>query len=129
MIKRRTTPRPKALWFRSQNKIQTKTPKRAPVRKGRVRQVSVGRAVKLKAYNAKRKAFLHRRPCCQKCGGKASDIHHKRGRAGTLLVDERHWASVCRECHNWIGENPLESRALELLCDAGLWNVPDSSPA
>ena len=73
--------------------------------------------------------FLAAVRVCQRCRKrKARDVHHSRGRAGTLLLDWRYFKGVCRCCHDWIGENPTEARAEGFLCAAGLWNVPDRTP-
>jgi hypothetical protein len=55
---------------------------------------------------------------------KSRDVHHSRGRVGTLLIDTRFWKAVSRKAHDWIGEHPEEARALGLLCQPGEWNTP-----
>ena len=73
--------------------------------------------------------FKRTHPECQRCGQRPTqDVHHTRGRSGTLLLDWRHWRAVCRECHAWIGDNPERSRREGFLCAKGLWNVPDETP-
>lgn len=133
-IARRLKPRPKALWTtlpsaqlraNTNSKPPSHSP-HAPRRAKRVRPVSPGRAKLLRAYRADRLTFLRAHPRCDRCGAQGHrDVHHTRGRAGTLLLDSRHWRALCRECHDWVGENPAEARLLGLLCPAGLWNVPD----
>lgn len=61
--------------------------------------------------------------CCVR--NEASEVHHMRGRAGSLLTDKRHLVAVCNECHRWIHENPNEARKAGWLCRPGLWNKPD----
>lgn len=58
------------------------------------------------------------------CGRRDVDCHHTRGRAGTLLMDERFWQPVCRRHHDWVAAHPREARDFGLLCQAGLWNTP-----
>ncbi len=48
----------------------------------------------------------------------SEDIHHKAGRLGPLLRDQRHWLAICRECHDWIHANGAAARKL------GLYNPP-----
>ncbi len=61
------------------------------------------------AYLTKRRDFLIEHPWCE--WGlrqspvqhiRATDIHHLRGRAGQLLLDERYWLAVSRKAHDWI---------------------------
>jgi hypothetical protein len=40
------------------------------------------------------------------CWRDASQIHHKKGRIGELLLDERYWMSVCHKCHDYIEKHP-----------------------
>ena len=50
------------------------------------------------------------------------DNHHKHGKLGKLLMDERFWIPVCRSCHAWIDANRKAAQALGLLAPAGQWN-------
>jgi hypothetical protein len=36
---------------------------------------------------------------CEKCGNRASDIHHVKGRIGLLKLDINNLMALCRECH------------------------------
>lgn len=74
------------------------------------------------AYKLNRKRFIHENPMCRRCSGKTDDVHHSRGRAGTLLLDERFWLPVCRECHDWIHANIQKAREGGFICERGLWN-------
>ncbi len=51
---------------------------------------------------------------------KATDVHHQRGRANALLLDERFWLPVSRRGHDWINRNPAAAKLLGLV--AGPWN-------
>jgi hypothetical protein len=92
-----------------------------------IRAISEGRAERLKAYAKLKREFMRANARCQRpgCQKPAKDLHHKRGRHGELLTDARHWAALCRTCHNWVGEHPKEARALGLLCDVGDWGKVD----
>jgi hypothetical protein len=50
-------------------------------------------------YRPKARAFLEAHPRCQfplGCGAPSVDVHHRRGREGLRLLDERYWAASCR---------------------------------
>lgn len=53
-----------------------------------------------------------------------NEVHHKRGRRGDLLCDERFWMPVSKQGHRWIHEHPAEARRRGWLCEVGQWNVP-----
>lgn len=67
--------------------------------------------------------------CCEKCkknvGIENLDLHHKAGRTGSSinqygemernLTNKATFMAVCRTCHNWIHENPKESREMGWL--------------
>lgn len=62
-------------------------------------------------YLKQRDAFLRKHYWCEaRCARQlASDVHHKQGRVGKLLLDETKWVAVCRRCHDWIHDNPKEA--------------------
>jgi hypothetical protein len=73
------------------------------------------------AYTKLRKPFMEANPMCQAslhcCSGSSTDVHHKysgKDRSKYHLVVST-WLSVCRPCHNYIHDNPKESRELGLL--------------
>ena len=64
-----------------------------------------------KIYNKERKAYLQAYPYCEtNCGMGASQIHHRKGRIGSLLTNINYFMAVCAECHKWIEEHPLEAK-------------------
>lgn len=68
-------------------------------------------------YSKVRRSFLSRNPVCKArvpgvCTTRSTDVHHKQGRTGTLLLDEEHFLSTCRSCHNWIEAHPEEAKDL-----------------
>lgn len=107
---------------------------------GRIRPVSERRASLMRLYYSRARKFKRLTNCfcaglypgknggtfvvCAKKYHACTDVHHSRGRAGSLLIDERFWIPVCRRAHNWIQANPERARALGLLCQPGEWNVP-----
>lgn len=66
-------------------------------------------------YTAMRKVYLTKYPMCNArlmgCSLSSTDIHHKKGR-GKYQNDPTTWLSVCRNCHDWIEENPIEAKEL-----------------
>ena len=120
------TPKPKALWVQVRNKLHgdpepKKEPRWIPAK-------SEKRKIDDAKYAVRRRKFLNLNPWCRAniagCTGHATDVHHTRGRAGSLLLDERFWIPACRRCHDWIRSNVIEARSRALLCAEGLWNVP-----
>ena len=82
-------------------------------------------ARRMKIYVRAKKQFLLRYPTCACCFRRlATDVHHTRGRVGSLLVDMRFFSGVCRSCHEWIAGHPRRARECGLLCAAGAWNSP-----
>lgn len=64
--------------------------------------------------------------CAVFSGRAAEDVHHLRGRAGTLLIDRRFFKAVSRKGHRWIDANREEARKRGLLCQRGEWGkAPD----
>jgi len=43
------------------------------------------------------------------CTGATDDPHHSRGR-GAYLLDVSTWIPVCRSCHNYIEQHPLDAQ-------------------
>lgn len=80
-----------------------------------MKKISSKLAKENNAYSKQRKSFLEEHPMCQaklhRCTLKSSEVHHKKGR-GKYFLDESTWLSVCRNCHDYIENNPED--ALEL---------------
>ena len=60
-------------------------------------------------YAYKVREFLSSHPDCERCKREAHDVHHRCGRGKNLMREET-WSAVCRECHEWIHQNPKEAR-------------------
>jgi hypothetical protein len=76
-----------------------------------MRAVALKRARQLCAYRTLRDAFLAERPLCEFpswpcCSQPATDVHHRRGRVGALLLDVTKWSALCRAHHSWVTEHP-----------------------
>ena len=58
-------------------------------------------------YQKARGLYLEEHFWCEVCKGDiATEIHHKRGRVGSLLADPQHFLAVCEPCHRIIEDNP-----------------------
>jgi hypothetical protein len=78
--------------------------------------VSKKKRVEIDTYSKLREAFLFVKSHCEAklvgCTGKATDVHHKAGRVGDNYLKIGTWLAVCRSCHRWIEDNPLEAKEL-----------------
>jgi len=102
--------------------LQRRTPLRRSgfgLRRTRLRPCSLRQRLRLAVYYKLREEFLAR-PENQWCPValalrgiklRTTDIHHKRGRIGPLLLDWNHWLAVSRWGHEWIHQHPAEARA------------------
>jgi hypothetical protein len=77
-----------------------------------IRPRSKKRATQEREYAKIRKVYLFCHPVCEVigCGCESTEIHHKKGRVGELLTDERFFLAVCRPHHNYIESHPFEAR-------------------
>jgi hypothetical protein len=53
---------------------------------------------------------------------RATELHHRFGRAGKLLLWEPGFLAVSAQGHAWIDANRDEARKRGLLCPVGQWN-------
>jgi hypothetical protein len=77
-----------------------------------IRKVSKKQSRLLHVYRQRRRKFLIANPVCAVTGEPSTEIHHKAGRIGRLLLDESLWLAVSRRGHTWIEEHPKEAREL-----------------
>lgn len=78
---------------------------------------SAKRAKQEREYLKLRTEFLNEHSLCQAklpgiCTVHSTDVHHMKGRIGSLLTDVDNFLSVCRSCHNWIELHPIEAKEL-----------------
>jgi hypothetical protein len=78
--------------------------------KKKINKISEKRSLENKEYLKIRKQYLINNPNCEICNSNNVEIHHKKGRIGKLLFDDRYFMTVCREHHNYIHTNPKEAR-------------------
>lgn len=83
--------------------LQAKEPKDA-----KIKSESEKRKELNKVYLKVRAEYLKIHPLCEfpKCTHRATDIHHKAGKIGELLIDDNHFMALCRDHHRLIENNP-----------------------
>jgi hypothetical protein len=96
--------------FTCKAKLNAKKSNKAVKQRVKIKPVSDKRLGELALYRERKKEYFKANPKCERCGEKATDIHHKNGRNGKRLVDSEYFMSACRKCHTWIHENPVEAR-------------------
>jgi len=74
----------------------------------RIPRVSKKRSVEQLQYTVLRTEFLAKKEnqICPITKEKTTDVHHKKGRIGSLFLDIRFWLAVSRSGHKMIEENP-----------------------
>lgn len=87
-------------------KVREKKPRKPLKRTVRIAPRSKKMVRAMEIYNRRRKAFLKANPVCAVTGQPATEVHHKAGRIGPLLLDESLWLPVSRWAHRMIEENP-----------------------
>jgi hypothetical protein len=80
-----------------------------------VNKISDNQKETLKEYKKVRSVFLKEHPTCQAqlegCKGKATEIHHRAGKASReLYLETKLFLAVCPSCHKIIETNPLFSK-------------------
>ena len=72
-------------------------------------KISQKRKIENAKYIVLRIEFLGKKEnsICPVTGKKTTEIHHKKGRVGSLFLDVRYWLAVSREGHKKIEENPV----------------------
>jgi len=74
-----------------------------------IRPVSKKRLEQLAKYRPLRDTYLKEHPICEvhDCDKPSNNLHHKKGREGSLLTDVRFFMACCETCHpKRIHENP-----------------------
>ena len=78
--------------------------------------VSKKRQVAMDEYSKRRQLFFITNPICKAklvgCTGPATDVHHKAGRVGENYLKISTWLALCRSCHRWVEDNPIEAKEL-----------------
>jgi hypothetical protein len=91
---------------RQKQKLGLSVKEEKPVKRISIR--SVKRMAEERLFAKKKKEYLtaHIRCEVKGCNRVSEDIHHKKGRIGKLLYDERFFLAVCRVHHTEIETNP-----------------------
>jgi hypothetical protein len=91
---------------RQKQKLGLAVKEEKPVKRISIR--SVKRMAEERLFAKKKKEYLtaHIRCEVKGCNRVSEDIHHKKGRVGKLLYDERFFLAVCRNHHTEIETNP-----------------------
>lgn len=103
--------------------VKKKAKKRAKAKKKPLRRVSDKRKKDLALYKIERIKYLQENPVCEFDGCNKSinnsliDLHHKIGRTGSRLYDNRYFCTLCREHHDACHKNPKMARELNLIID------------
>lgn len=83
---------------------------RSPIAKKQytIPKKSKKRAIEEAKYIVLRIEFLSKKEnqICPITKQPTTDIHHKRGRIGNLLLDTRYWVALSREGHKYVEEHP-----------------------
>jgi len=89
---------------KKQKKPNLKLSKIKPIKK-----VSDKRALDNIIYNSERIKFLQlpENKICPITKQPTTDVHHMKGRIGSLLLDKRYWKALSREGHKFVEENPI----------------------
>lgn len=144
----------KALWVARYPSQEQAKPVAAPVRRQQavralpprkpIRAVSKAKAVELRLYRQEARAFVAAAKARgERCGVVAAvkelrdgmkyghpisdamnEVHHQRGRLGSLLRDQRFWRAVSKQGHRWLHSNINKARAMGFMAAPGEWNKP-----
>lgn len=112
----------KSCWLKissyKQLKSKNDTPTRKPIKSSahRIKSVSDKKLIELKEYRVLRDGYLATHKVCEhpECKNLSEDLHHAKGRVGSLLTDVRYFKALCRRCHRWVEENPEQAKAFGL---------------
>ena len=87
-----------------------------------IRSRTPKRAAQERLYLKRRKEWIIGKPCAaMPCNEMAEEVHHARGRIGSLLLDERFWIPLCQKHHEQVHRQPEWARTQGLLCEKGKW--------
>lgn len=79
--------------------------------KTRIKSSSNKRMPLYRQYQKVRHKYLEDHPICKVCNiNSSTQIHHKKGRMGTLLIKTCHFLAVCMDCHDKITNSPQWAR-------------------
>lgn len=93
------------------DKLKYQSNKKSEIKKSKPKEIpkfSEKRKIENLKYIAQRIVFLGKKEnqVCPITKKQTTDIHHKKGRVGSLFLDERYWVALSREGHKFVEENP-----------------------
>jgi hypothetical protein len=78
-----------------------------------INKISKKRSNEMAEYAVKRKKFLQENSRCAVYPKlMATQVHHRKGRVGSLFLDENFWLPVSATGHKWVEEHPEEAYKL-----------------
>lgn len=116
--------RAKSPWTRKERLAGQNAPEKKPLKRA-----SKARARQQSEYFRIWKDFIADHPACEICIARgihpapSTEIHHKFGRAHSLLTDIRGFVASCFGCRMWPHENPQAARLAGVLGSATLWGI------
>ena len=105
-------------YLRTDKKTPAKKKQKSQLKRSPIKKVSDKKAKRDAAYSVLRRDYLEKKPICEVCcSAKSTEIHHKYSGADRAKYqnDTSTWVAICRTCHTWTHENPIEARKLGLL--------------
>lgn len=80
-----------------------------------IKQVSDKRKKEMSKYSKLCAGFKILNPNCQGklegCTGQTTEVHHSKGRIGSLLTNVEHFVALCSSCHHQVEMNPEMAKA------------------
>jgi hypothetical protein len=86
------------------------------VKRSFIKPISDKKAIELKEYRIVRDAYLKANPVClyPNCANRDVQLHHAKGRVGSLLGDVKYFRSLCDTHHKFCELNPDKAKELGL---------------
>jgi hypothetical protein len=111
------TSKPRALW------VQIRDGNKPPKPRKRLKPRSAAYEKRMRVYRKEVKVFLKENPKCSVWQVMAStQVHHKFGRRGRLLLWKPGWKAVSDYGQTWCHHNIDEARERGLIGPEGTWN-------
>lgn len=95
--------------YECKKQFQSSKVKQEPKQKQKpIAKVSKKRQIEQLKYSVLRVEFLGKQENkkCPIMGTETTDVHHKKGRVGSLYLDTKYWVALSREGHKKVEENP-----------------------
>jgi hypothetical protein len=92
--------------------VKKQKEKQAKDKKQSIKKVSYKRKLEDIIYKSERIKFLMLdcNKVCPITKQPTTDVHHSKGRIGTLYLDKRYWIALSREGHKYVEEHPEWAR-------------------